>query len=77
MPTLTVSQTNVQLYNRLAGLGYGIEALATVQRAYELAARLYAGRFQASGREFLCHGVGVASLLARSSMIGESSCAMW
>jgi (p)ppGpp synthase/HD superfamily hydrolase len=71
MGRLTLSQTNIQLYNQLAALGYGDEDLQSVQRSYELAARLFGGRFQASGREFLCHVIGVTSILAD---LGEPCC---
>lgn len=44
--------------------GYGLEALDLIRRAYGAAARLFAGRLQTSGRPFLCHLVGTASVLA-------------
>ena len=59
------AQTNVQLYRELEAGGCSLEALAAVRRAYDLATRLFAGRIQSSGRPFLCHLVGTASILAR------------
>lgn len=58
------AQTNLQLYRQLRGGGFAGPELGVVHAAYELAARLFAGRFQASGKVFLAHVVGVASILA-------------
>lgn len=61
---LSVAQTNVALFNQLRRAGYKDDALRLVQRAYELAVRLNPGYFQASGKPFVSHTVGVASILA-------------
>jgi hypothetical protein len=62
--SLTVAQTNIQLYNQLRARGLSTEELAVVHRAYELLARLYPGYYQGDGKPFVAHGVGVASILA-------------
>lgn len=59
-----VAQTNVALFNQLRRAGYTDDQLRLVQRAYLLAVRLNPGYFQASGKPFVSHTVGVASILA-------------
>lgn len=58
------AQTNVQLRNHLRRLGYAESDLLAVHLAYELALRLFTGQFEASGKPFLDHLVGTASILA-------------
>jgi (p)ppGpp synthase/HD superfamily hydrolase len=59
-----VAQTNIQLYNQLRARGLPLDDLLLVQRAYELTAALYPGYYQADGKPFVAHGVGVASIVA-------------
>jgi hypothetical protein len=66
-----IAQTNIQLYNQLRERGLPIEDLILVHRAYELCTELYSGRFQADGKPFVAHGVGVASLLAELDQQSE------
>jgi (p)ppGpp synthase/HD superfamily hydrolase len=61
---ISVAQTNIQLYNQLRGRQMAFEELLLVHRAYELATTLYPAHFQADGKPFVAHGVGVASILA-------------
>src|SRR5215468_4575510 len=58
------AQTNIQLYNQLAELGYTAEDARRVHRAYGLAMQLFTGSYRGSGRPFLSHLVGTASVLA-------------
>lgn len=58
------AQTNIQLYRQLGELGYPPTDLAAVARAYELAMRLLAGVYRGSGKPFVAHLVGTASILA-------------
>jgi (p)ppGpp synthase/HD superfamily hydrolase len=58
------AQTNIQLYNQLDEGGYSPGDLARVHRAYALALQLFTGSFRGSGRPFLSHLVGTASVLA-------------
>lgn len=58
-----VAQTNLQLYNQLLERGWPREDLLRVRRAYDLASLLHAGYYQADGKPFVCHAVGVASIL--------------
>ncbi len=62
MPVLP--QTNVQLYRQLAELGYETPDIGAVVRTYELGIRLFAGVYRGSGKPFLAHLVGTASILA-------------
>lgn len=57
------AQTNIQLLNQLHRAGYSLDELRLVRTAYELAIRLFTGRFRASGKTFIAHLVGTASVL--------------
>jgi (p)ppGpp synthase/HD superfamily hydrolase len=58
------AQTHLQLYTELADAGYAEDDIGRVATAYELAAQLFSARFRGSGKPFLCHLVGTASILA-------------
>jgi (p)ppGpp synthase/HD superfamily hydrolase len=58
------ARTNIQLYEQLRADDRSSSDLAVVHVAYRTASQLFAGRFQASGRDYLAHVVGVASILA-------------
>ena len=58
------AQTNVQLYNQLSEAGYSRNDIERVHEAYGLAMELFPGAFRGSGRPFLSHLVGTASVLA-------------
>jgi|GEM_PF-847529 len=58
------AQTNVRLYAQLIEAGYPGDFIVSVRDAYRLAVRLFAGQWRAEGRPFVCHLVGVASILA-------------
>ena len=49
------AQTNLQLINQLQNSGYPPAKLKFVATAYELAMRLFTGRFRASGKTFIAH----------------------
>ncbi len=57
------AQTNIQLFNQLHREGYGPAELETVVGAHELATTLMTGQFRASGKTFIAHLVGTASIL--------------
>lgn len=61
---MRIAQTNVQLYNQLRDAEMPLDHLVLVHRAYELLTTLYPGYYQADGKPFVAHGVGVASILA-------------
>jgi (p)ppGpp synthase/HD superfamily hydrolase len=58
------AQTNIQLSNQLIGLGFNTADLTAVYRSYTVATRIFAGQMRPEGRPFICHVVGVASILA-------------
>lgn len=58
------AQTNVQLYAQLLELGWPEAELVRIRAGYDLAMRLHVARFRPSGRPFLAHLVGTASVLA-------------
>jgi len=57
------AQTHLQLYRQLQDASYGEEALVLVDRAYQIAMRLFAGHYRPNNKPFLMHLVGVASIL--------------
>jgi (p)ppGpp synthase/HD superfamily hydrolase len=59
----TVAQTNLQLYNQLRAQGYSDKQLVVVRDAYEFLITIYPGYYQADGKPFVAHSVGVASIL--------------
>ncbi len=58
------AQTNIQLFNQLQEAGYGHSDLACVRDAYAFTMRLFTGCFRQSGKTFISHLVGTASILA-------------
>ena len=66
-----VAQTNLQLYNQLRAQGYSQKELVIVHRAYEFLTTIYPGYFQADGKPFVAHTVGVASILAHLQLPAE------
>src|SRR5690349_6606442 len=58
------AQTNIQLFNQLRQDAYSDGDLKLVRHAYELAMVLFSGRFQPSGKCFIAHVIGTASILA-------------
>jgi HD domain len=61
---MQIAQTNLQLYNQLRVAKLPLEDLLLVHRAYELVSSLYSGYYQADGKPFVAHSVGVASIVA-------------
>lgn len=57
------AQTNIQLYRQLGEAGYPAAEVERVAAGYELAVRLFTGAFRASGKPFVAHLVGTASVL--------------
>ena len=57
------AQTNVQLFNQLRSEGYSKKERQFVLAAYEFAMRLFVGLFLPSGKPFIDHLVGTASIL--------------
>ena len=60
------AQTNLELYAQLRAEGYADSAQERVVRAYTLATQLFAGLHRASGKVFVAHLVGTASVLAEA-----------
>jgi (p)ppGpp synthase/HD superfamily hydrolase len=61
---MRIAQTNIQLYNQLRDRGLALDDLLLVHRGYEFLITLYPGYYQADGKPFVAHGVGVASIVA-------------
>jgi (p)ppGpp synthase/HD superfamily hydrolase len=61
---LPAAQTNLQLYRQLHDSDYPPSDLLLVRDGYEFAIRLFAGHFRGSGKPFVAHLVGTASILA-------------
>ena len=60
------AQTHLQLYRQLQDASYGEEDLVLVDRAYQIAMRLFAGHYRPNNKPFLMHLVGVASILVNA-----------
>jgi (p)ppGpp synthase/HD superfamily hydrolase len=60
---LDPAQTNLQLYQQLRRAGRDVAEIEHVRRAYELVMRLFAGQYRGTGRPFVTHLVGTASIL--------------
>jgi len=60
----SIAQTNLQLWQQLQSAGYSNDDLKTVNKAYKFAIALFSGRFRASGKTFIAHLTGTASILA-------------
>jgi (p)ppGpp synthase/HD superfamily hydrolase len=59
------AQTNIQLLNQLCDDGYSTTEILPIVTSYETAMRLFTGLFRASGKTFIAHLVGTASILGR------------
>jgi (p)ppGpp synthase/HD superfamily hydrolase len=59
------AQTNVQLFNQLRSEGYSKEERAFISNTYQFGMRIFTGLYLPSGKPFLDHLVGTASILAR------------
>lgn len=66
-----IAQTNLQLYNQLRHQGLGVGELTIIHGAYEFLKTLYSGYYQADGKPFVSHGVGVGSILGCLNMPTE------
>ena len=60
---INFAQTNIQLLNQLHREGYSADDLHLVRVAYRFAMDLFSGQFRASGKTFIAHLVGTASVL--------------
>ncbi len=58
------AQTNLQLLNQLRAAGWSPTDVVLVHNAYEWALPLFSAQFRPSGKPFLAHLVGTASILA-------------
>ena len=57
------AQTHLQLLNQLRDRGFSSADLVTVDAAHAYARELFAGCYRASGKPFVCHLIGTASVL--------------
>lgn len=57
------AQTNIQLFNQLCRDGYSKTEISSISNAYKLAMCLFTGCFRPSGKTFIAHIVGTASIL--------------
>lgn len=65
------AQTNIQLLNQLRRDGYSNTDLTLVSNAYKLVMQLFTGSFRASGKTFIAHLVGTASILGHLHVDGK------
>jgi len=57
------AQTYLQLHHQLREMEYSHTQMRDIQHAYKFAIHLFAGYFQANGKELLSHVIGTASIL--------------
>ena len=65
------AQTNLQLFNQLSHSGYSKAELNLIYNAYQLVMELFTGGFRSSGKTFIAHLVGTASILASLGAPGK------
>lgn len=68
---ISYAQTNVQLFNQLQHDGYQDAGLRLIADAYFLATRLFTTRCEPSGKCFIAHVVGTASILSAQRVPAE------
>jgi len=56
------ANTNIELFNQLSGERYTAADLGLIVKTYELARRLFTGRFQLHGKDFISHVVRTAEV---------------
>lgn len=57
------AQTNLQLFHQLRHKNYSEADLVRIHEAYQLANKIFTGFFRGSGKPFIAHLVGTASIL--------------
>jgi hypothetical protein len=62
------AQTNLQLHHQLVILGYSAADQEYIASAHQLGADLFSGQYRGSGKPFIAHLVGTASILAAMKM---------
>jgi (p)ppGpp synthase/HD superfamily hydrolase len=65
------AQTNIQLYSQFREAGYSQSDSLLVYRAYHLVTHLFTGRFRGSGKTFMAHLIGTASILGSLGVKAE------
>jgi HD domain len=60
------AQTHLQLYRQLRDASYSDDDIVLVDRAYQIAMRIFAGHYRPNNKPFLMHLVGVASILVNA-----------
>lgn len=60
----TFAQTNLQLFNQLRRARYCEADIFYICDVYNFALQIFAGRFRGSGKPFISHLIGTASILA-------------
>lgn len=68
---ISYAQTNIQLFNQLQHHGYQDAELRLIADAYLLATRLFTARCEPSGKCFIAHVVGTASILSAQQAPAE------
>ena len=71
----TIAQTNLHLYRQLLALHWSEAELLRVQKAYTQAAERFAKWLRPSGKPFLAHLVGTASLAVMGGANCSTACA--
>ena len=57
------AQTNIELFHQLQRNGYTTEEIGRVRKAYETVTKRFGGLYRPSGKTFIAHLIGTASIL--------------
>ena len=68
-PSIPIAQTNVQLYNQCLADEWAENDLRRLQKAFLISQRVFPASYRPSGKAFLSHLIGVASILLRWQQI--------
>jgi (p)ppGpp synthase/HD superfamily hydrolase len=60
---IAYAQSNIQLFNQLIASDYSENEIACIVDAYKLVMNLFTGVFRSSGKTFIAHLIGTASIL--------------
>lgn len=62
---MLVAQTNIALYEQMKEYGYSLDDIILMKRAYDFALAARSVSLRGSGKPFICHLVGTASLMVQ------------
>jgi (p)ppGpp synthase/HD superfamily hydrolase len=64
----SIAQTNIQLFNQLQQSVYSLTEVNSIFSSYKLAETLLSGKTRSSGKPYITHSIGTASILINLSV---------